>query len=85
MVIELISAGANINAVDSDGCTPLHVACWDGHLSVVEKLIACGAKVDSLDNNKESPLQMASRREKKEIVELLTKHLAELQASEAGK
>jgi ankyrin repeat protein len=36
--------GLNVNAPDSEGCTPLHLACAHGHQAAVEALLAAGAR-----------------------------------------
>lgn len=39
VVKALIQAGANIEAKDSDGCTPLHKADAQGHADIVKLLV----------------------------------------------
>lgn len=57
---QLIDAGANPDAGDSLGCTPLwHAACTDGCLLPLQKLIAAGASVNVRDaREKRIPLQV---------------------------
>lgn len=38
VVEELLKAGANVNARNSDGVTPLQDAVYTGHYKVMEKL-----------------------------------------------
>jgi len=46
-VSELISKGADVNAKDEDGMTPLHWAASQGHKDIAELLIAKGADVNA--------------------------------------
>ena len=49
-VIKLISAGANINATNSDGITALFEAAYGGHRKCVYLLLKAGADVNLTDN-----------------------------------
>ena len=46
----LISAGADINAADDIGWTPLHFACDNGNAPIIAKLLAKGASPWQRDN-----------------------------------
>ncbi|CAL4080310.1 unnamed protein product, partial [Meganyctiphanes norvegica] len=41
------------------GSTPMHAACWNGNLAIVEELIQAHANKDSRTNLGKSPLQYA--------------------------
>ncbi|PIS00959.1 MAG: hypothetical protein COT84_04875 [Chlamydiae bacterium CG10_big_fil_rev_8_21_14_0_10_35_9] len=59
-VIErLMQAGADINAPDVDGMTPLHVAVMAENLTAAACLISKGADVDLKNKEGKSPLEMA--------------------------
>jgi len=47
MVKELIAKGANVNAADAGGWTPLILAAYHGQATTVESLIAAGADVNA--------------------------------------
>ena len=59
MVGALLAAGAEVNAVDKDGDTPLHLASRYGREVVVGALLAAGAEVNAVDNNGKTPLDVA--------------------------
>ena len=68
-----LASGADLNAKDSEGGTPLHHAAWNGHKEVAELLIEKAADVNALGDNG-TPLDWAIFRKHPEIVELLRKH-----------
>ena len=45
----LLEQGASVNAIDTDGCTALHLAAQDGHERIVRLLLRNGAVIDALD------------------------------------
>ena len=45
-----LDAGADVNATDGDGWTPLHKAAPNGHKEIAELLIAKGADVNAKDD-----------------------------------
>ena len=82
----LLDKGANVNAKDDEGFTPLHQAAEWGHIEIVELLIASGAYVNAqitdippegafIPLTGMTPLDLAGFEcGCPEIVELLTKH-----------
>ncbi|PBD16151.1 ankyrin repeat domain-containing protein [Wolbachia endosymbiont of Drosophila subpulchrella] len=73
-VNSLINKGANVNATDQDGKTPLHWAAVKGHEEVVEALLKVnGINVNATDQGGKTPLHLAARDNNKEIVEALLK------------
>ena len=70
----LIANGANANAKDEDGATPLHLAADTGHKDIVELLISKGADVNAKDEDETTPLYIAVEEGHTEIADLLRKH-----------
>lgn len=73
----LVEKGANVNARDINGCTPLWLSCMEGYADIVRYLIANGADVD-LSNGYESrgytgstPLMTASKFGRTDVVRIL--------------
>ena len=60
------------------GITPLHIACQNGHLPIVEKLIKAGAVLDNATTKGSTPLYIACQNGHLPIVEKLIKAGADL-------
>jgi ankyrin repeat protein len=56
-----------------DGATPVQVASWNGHLSLVRYLVKNGADVKKADAKGVSPLYVAAQNGNLEIVQCLLK------------
>lgn len=70
--------GANINAKNSDGMTPLMLACFNGNYELAKFLLSKGAKVDLKDNDGWNALMWASRLNDVRLVTLLVSHGADV-------
>lgn len=75
-VRSLITYGANEDAVDEDGETPMHKAVREGHLATAEVLVRIG-DVNALSNEGMTPLHWACLTGREEIVALLLAHGAD--------
>ncbi|XP_073048977.1 ADP-ribosylation factor GTPase-activating protein AGD3-like [Primulina eburnea] len=74
MIELLLQYGANINAVDSRGHTPLHRCIVRGKSSLVKLLLTRGANLRAADDQGKTPLQLAmeSNIEDSELLALLS-------------
>jgi ankyrin repeat protein len=75
----LVEKGADINAQDKYGYTPLLHALKNKQEQITKFLVEKGANVNLCDMNGVSPLRMAEARSSIEIVQTLKKLGAELQ------
>ncbi len=69
----LIESGADVNARDSLGYTPLHTAVYWHSESSIEILVAAGADLGARDVTRRTPLELAQAAEYKEMAALLRK------------
>ncbi|HYW75929.1 MAG TPA: ankyrin repeat domain-containing protein [Gammaproteobacteria bacterium] len=67
----LLEAGADLEARDHHGATPLARASGDGNATVVKVLLAAGAEVDPRDHEGETPLSRAVARGNAAVCEML--------------
>jgi ankyrin repeat protein len=58
-VRRLFSVGADVNAKNQNGSTPLHWACVMGHVQVFKELVEHGADIEVKDNIGSTPLHLA--------------------------
>lgn len=77
----------NLNCVDYEGRSPLHVACREGHTSVIEYLLLHGAAIHVRDRAGHTPLYLAATEMRSEAVQVLRSagaHLAESEREDFG-
>jgi ankyrin repeat protein len=72
VVLACHAEGADVNAKDEGGWTPLHQAAWNGRKEIVELLITKGADVNTKDMPGRTPLDLVKHNP--ETAELLRKH-----------
>ena len=79
----LLDHGANPNAQDNDGSTPLHNSSWrqkghflptQGSVEGTRLLLKYGAIIDAEDNEGRTPLQLALEHDRQDIVACLREH-----------
>jgi ankyrin repeat protein len=68
------SRGANIEAKDNDGDTPLHFAIFKGHLAVVKALLSGGADIFAANIRGKLPIHYAVIRGNSAVTKCLFQH-----------
>jgi len=81
-VSELLTAGAEINAVDNQGVTALSWSAFNGHSEIVKTLIEAGADINHKDNDGMTALMAAAFKGNLDIVKTLIKAGSYIQASD---
>jgi ankyrin repeat protein len=81
-VRELLAAGANPDARDDDGRTPLFSAVLGGSIGLVGLLLESGADVNARDNRGFSPLHFAAEERLPEMARLLIAKGADVNAQD---
>lgn len=70
----LMAHGADVNAVNSIGGTPLHNAAARANPEIVERLLAAGAQANARNHNGETPLALALKKGHTTVANILRNH-----------
>ena len=70
----LLAVGADVNAKNTVGWTPLHLAARIGHTEAARLLLAAGADVNAKDKDGHTPLHGAAENGHTDVVNLLRAH-----------
>lgn len=89
-ILSLVERGEDINAPNSDGSKPLHLAAQAGHKNIVKYFLNLGISANILTNKKYTPLHyaaagkqvfsLAERQRYQEVVQSLFNYKADLDA-----
>ena len=77
----LVKSGADVNAQDAEGFTPLHMAAIHGNLKIVKKLVDLDADVNIITTDGKNAAELAHLNEELEIEEYLESRMASSQRS----
>ena len=58
--MELVNIGISVNAQDTQGNTPLHIAAKAGNLNVARALCECGADIGARNKHNRTPKMVVS-------------------------
>jgi ankyrin repeat protein len=58
---------------NTDGSTPLHLACYNGHIDIVNILLKCNSSVNLCNTDGSTPLHLACYNGNIDIVNILLK------------
>ena len=83
MVEMLLRAGADVNAADDHGVTPLQRAAENASPAMVDRLLAAGADVDAAQTSGLTALMIAARTGDVRVVNRLVAHGADVDAATA--
>ena len=78
----LLTAGADVNAKNKWGSTPLHAAAREGHTEAVRLLLEAGADVNAENEDGETPLHWAAWEGHTDVVRLLLAAGADVNAKD---
>ena len=81
----LVKSGANVNAQDAEGFTPLHMAAIHGNLKIVKKLVDLEADVNMATTDGKNASELAHLNEELEIEEYLESKTASSQRTKEKK
>jgi len=77
IILALHKSGCNLNSLDEEGFTPLHIACKYGHHDMASILLTNGAEIELKDRSGKTPLHLASTHQ---IIQLLLQHNVDVNA-----
>jgi hypothetical protein len=73
-----LTHGAQVDAKDTEGLTPLHEAAWGNQLEMARLLLAHGADVNARDIYGDTPADVAARNGYQELFQLLVAKATEI-------
>jgi ankyrin repeat protein len=76
-VRRLVQAGADVNAAQADGATPLHWAAYHGDVSMALLLLEAGADVAAANRNGSTPMWLAASQGDAAVIEALLENGAD--------
>ena len=79
---ELLDGGADIEAIDNYGCTPLIIAAKDRNLDVCLALLDRGADIEAKDNRGNTPLIVAAKKRNIDVCLVLLDRGADIEAKD---
>ena len=77
----LVKSGANVNAQDAEGFTPLHMAAIHGNLKIVKQLVDLEGDINIVTTDEKTAAELAHLNEELEIEEYLESKMASSQRS----
>lgn len=81
VIDRFLSLGADVNARDSRGFTPLFDAARSGHLAIVQRLVDAGADIDAVSASGNTPLHAAQSLIETDMINYLVSRGAKLDIS----
>ena len=81
----LVKSGANVNAQDAEGFTPLHMAAIHGNLKIVKKLVDLQADVNIVTTDGKTAAELAHLNKELKIEEYLESKMASSQRTNEKK
>ncbi|MEZ6118427.1 MAG: ankyrin repeat domain-containing protein [Pirellulaceae bacterium] len=78
----ILDAGANVNAQNRYGVSPIMIACQNGNEEIARALLKAGANANDVQRGGETVLMTAARTGKVDVVTRLVEHGAEVNAVE---
>jgi ankyrin repeat protein len=70
----LIARGADVNAVDDEGTTPLMEAAADGFIPIIKTLLDHGANLDAMNKNRENAWLLAAGHNQRDVIEVFKEY-----------
>ncbi|KAI1415548.1 ankyrin repeat-containing domain protein [Hypoxylon sp. FL1857] len=66
----LLQNGADVNAQDQEGNTPLHLAAWKSHKAIVSLFLRAGVQASKTDSRGLTAIELAKDEEIREMIEM---------------
>lgn len=81
-LVKLLKKNSNVECTNADGCSPLFLACREGHISLVPHLLNAQANPNIPNKQGFTPLHAACEAGHRDVVRLLLQHGADPSSSD---